>query len=169
MTARADLLLGGAAILLGLVLAAGAFGIDTGFGYDRIGPRTAPYGVALASLLLGAALIAPALRARRRRDGQAAAPLRASRRRDGQPAAPLRSAALGWLVLAGLLFLTLAGRAGFIVAASLQFWLVARAFSASRPLRDGVVAVLLAATVYAAFSRGLGLALPASVLESLLF
>ncbi len=155
MTARADLLLGGGAILLGLVLVAGAFGIDTGFGYDRIGPRTAPYGVALGLLLLGGALVAPTLRA--------------SRRPDVQAAAPLRSGALGWLALAGVLFLALAGRAGFIAAASLQFWLVARAFSANRPLRDGVVAVLLAATVYAAFSRGLGLALPAGLLESLLF
>ena len=155
MTARADLLLGGGAILLGLVLVAGAFGIDTGFGYDRIGPRTAPYAVALGLLLLGGALVAPALRG--------------SPGGDRQTAAPPRWAALGWLALAGLLFLALVGRAGFIVAASLQFWLVARAFSAGRPLRDGAVAVLLAAAVYAAFSRGLGLALPAGVLESLLF
>ena len=156
MTARADRLLGGGAILLGLVLVAGAFGIETGFGYDRIGPRTAPYAVALGLLLLGAALIAPALRGRPYRDRR-------------KTAASPRWAALGWLTLAGLLFLALAGRAGFIVAASLQFWLVARAFSASRPLRDGVVAVLLAAAVYAAFSRGLGLALPAGFVEALLF
>ncbi len=155
MTARSDLLLGGGAILLGLVLAAGALGIDTGFGYDRIGPRTAPLGVALGLLLLGSALIAPTLRGRPSAD------------RKASP--PVRWGALAWLTLAGLLFLALAGRAGFIVAASLQFWLVARAFSAGRPLRDGAVAVLLAATVYAAFSRGLGLALPARFLESLLF
>ncbi len=155
MTARADLLLGGGAILLGLVLGAGAAHIDTGFGYDRIGPRTVPYGVALALLLLGGALVAPTLRA--------------SRRPDGPAAAPPRWAALGWLALAGVLFPVLVGRAGFIAAASLQFWLVARAFAAGRPLRDGVVAVLLATTVYAAFARGLGLALPAGLLEALLF
>ena len=155
MSARADLLLGGGAILLGLVLVAGAFGIDTGFGYDRIGPRTAPYAVALGLLLLGSALLAPTLRGRAHG--------------EPQPSVPLRSASLAWLVLAGLLFLALVGRAGFITAASLQFWLVARAFSAGRPLRDGVVAVLLAAAVYAAFSRGLGLALPAGFVEALLF
>ncbi len=155
MTARADLLLGGGAILLGLVLVAGAFGIDTGFGYDRIGPRTAPYAVALGLLVLGGALVAPILRGRAHGEPQAPAPLRA--------------VSLAWLVLAGLLFLALVGRVGFIAAASLQFWLVARAFSAGRPLRDGVVAVLLATAVYAAFSRGLGLALPAGLPESLLF
>ena len=155
MTARSDLLLGGSAIVLGLVLVAGVFGIDTGFGYDRIGPRTVPYGVALGLVLVGGALVAPTLRGRGHD--------------DRQTAALLRSGTLGWLALAGLLFLALVDRAGFIAAASLQFWLVARAFSASRPLRDGVVAVLLAVTVYATFSRGLGLALPAGFVESLLF
>ena len=72
------------------------------------------------------------------------------------------------LGLAGGLFLLLAGRAGFIVAASLLFWLVARAFGDHRPLRDGAAAVLLATVVYAAFARGLGLALPAGPLERLL-
>ena len=153
MTRRSDLSLGIAAVVLGLVLAAGSFAISAGFGYDRIGPRTAPYGVALGLLLLGGALLAPALR--RQPDTGSA------------PAEAVRWKVLGTLALAGVLFLALAGRTGFIVAASLQFWLVARAFSGSRPLRDGVAAVLLAVTVYAAFSRGLGLALPAGVVESL--
>ena len=153
MTRRSDLSLGIAAVVLGLVLAAGSFAISAGFGYDRIGPRTAPYGVALGLLLLGGALLVAALR---RKSGTACAALE-----------PLRWRALGILALAGILFLALAGRTGFILAAGLQFWLVARAFSGSRPLRDGVAAVLLAVTVYAAFSRGLGLALPAGVVESL--
>ena len=154
MTRRSDLLLGIAAALLGLVLAAGSFSISAGFGYDRIGPRTAPYGVALGLLLLGGALLAPALR-RQPETGST-------------PAEPIQWRALGTLALAGCLFLLLVGRTGFIVAASLQFWLVARAFPGSRPLRDGAAAVLLAVTVYAAFARGLGLALPAGLAESLL-
>ena len=151
---RADLPLGIAAIALGLVIAAGGFAISAGFGYDRIGPRTAPYGVALGLLLLGGALLAPAL----------------GRRPEACTAViePVRWRALGTLALGGCLFLLLVGRTGFIVAASLQFWLVARAFSDRRPLRDGVAAVLLAITVYAGFSRGLGLALPAGLVEGLL-
>ena len=154
MTRRSDLSLGIAAVVLGLVLAAGSFAISAGFGYDRIGPRTAPYGVALGLLLLGGALLAPALRRRPETDTAVIE--------------PVRWRALGTLALGGCLFLLLVGRTGFIVAASLQFWLVARAFSGSRPLRDGAAAVLLAVAVYAGFSGGLGLALPAGLAESLL-
>ena len=154
MSFRSDLAPGIAALLLGLLIAAGSFAISSGFGYDRIGPRTAPYGVALGLLLIGVALLAPAL----------------GRRLETDPAAaePLRWRAVGLLALAGALFLLLAGRTGFILAASLQFWLVARAFSANRPLRDGAAAVLLGVVVYAAFAGGLGLALPAGLLEALL-
>ena len=154
MNRRSDLALGTAAVLLGLVLAGGTLLIGTGFGYDRIGPRTAPYGVALGLLLLGGALLALAL----------------GRRRETDPTAgePLQWRAIGMVALAGALFLLFAGRTGFIAAASIQFWLVARAFSGHRPLRDGAAAVLLAIVVYAAFARGLGLALPAGPLEALL-
>ena len=151
---RSDLLLGIAAALLGLVIAAGSFSISAGFGYDRIGPRTAPYGVALGLLLLGTALLAPALRRQPKADTAVVEPV------------PWR--ALGTLALGGCLFLLLVGRSGFIVAASLQFWFVARAFSVNRPLRDGAAAVLLAVAVYAGFSGGLGLALPAGLVERLM-
>ncbi len=154
MNRRSDVALGSSALVLGLVIASGSFAIGAGSGYDRIGPRTAPYGVALGLLLLGGALLAPALR--RQPDTCSTAPEQIQWR------------ALGALALGGCLFLLLAGHAGFIVAAGLQFWLVARAFSDRRPLRDGVAAVLLAIAVYAGFARGLGLALPAGPLEALL-
>ncbi|MYI76021.1 MAG: tripartite tricarboxylate transporter TctB family protein [Acidobacteria bacterium] len=153
-TRRANLALGSAAFLLGLVLAGGTLLIDSGFGYDRIGPRTAPYGVALGLLLIGGALVMPALRR--------------SREDDAPVSDPLRWQALGILALACAVFLLLAGRVGFILAASLQFWLVARAFGNRRPLRDAGAALLLAIVVYAAFAHGLGLALPAGPLEALL-
>ena len=154
MNRRSDLAPGIAAMLLGLLIAAGSFAISSGFGYDRIGPRTAPYGVALGLLLIGGALLVPALR---------------SRRDDGGAASePLRWRAIAMVALAGALFLLFAGRIGFIAAAGLQFWLVARAFSGHRPLRDSAAAVLLSIVVYTAFARGLGLALPAGPLEALL-
>lgn len=154
MTRRSDLALGVAALVLGLAVGAGTLFVGAGFGYDRIGPRTMPYGVALGLLLLGGALLVPALR--RQSETHAAA------------SEPLQRKALGVLALAGGLFLLLAGRAGFILAASLLFWLVARAFGDHRPLRDAAAAVLLSVAVYAAFARGLGLALPAGPLEALL-
>ena len=158
MRVSADLALGSAALALGLLLAGGSLWIDSGFGYDRIGPRTMPWAVALGLLLLGAALRRPA--------PQAEPPQRAA---AGDPTRePVRWNVLALLAAAGAAFLLLAGSIGFIAAASLQFWLVAQAFRDRRPLRDGVAAVLLAVAVYAAFARGLGLALPAGPLESLL-
>ena len=150
----ADTVLGSAAIVLGLVLGVGTQAIGAGFGYDRIGPRTMPYGVALGLLLLGGALLVPALRR--------------PPTTDAAESAALQWKALGILALAGALFLLLAGRAGFILAAGLQFWLVARAFGNRRPLRDAAAAALISVVVYAAFARGLGLALPAGPLEALL-
>jgi len=64
-----------------------------------------------------------------------------------------------------LLNLALLERAGFVIASSVQFWLAARAFHSNRPARDAVVGVLLSAIVYFAFSRLLGLTLPAGILE----
>ena len=163
MRVSTDLTLGGAALALGLLLAGGSLWIDSGFGYDRIGPRTMPWAVALGLLLLGAALLAAALR---RPAPQAEPPQRAA---AGDPIRePVRWNVLALLAAAGAVFLLLAGSIGFVAAASLQFWLVAQAFHDRRPLRDGVAAVLLAVAVYAAFARGLGLALPAGPLESLL-
>ncbi|MFN8059097.1 MAG: tripartite tricarboxylate transporter TctB family protein [Vicinamibacterales bacterium] len=92
------------------------------------------------------------------------------------PSAPARAASepsaapawtsLAWIVLSLVAFLTLALRAGFIVAAALQFWLAARAFESRRPLRDLLVAVFLAVVVYVAFAKGLGLNLPSGRLEN---
>ena len=153
MTARLDLLVAGAVTTLGVVLAAGAVRMDAGVGYDRIGPRTVPYGVALGLVLLGAALALPAVRRR--------PPTRTN------AVSPMRGGPLGHVALGCLVFLALVGYTGFIVAASLQFWLIARALSPSRPLRDAGVAVLLSVVVYLAFSRGLGLALPIGFAEAL--
>jgi putative tricarboxylic transport membrane protein len=60
--------------------------------------------------------------------------------------------------------LVLAERAGFVVAAAVLFWLVARAFDARHALRDGVAAVGVAVTAYALFTYVLDLPLPAGVL-----
>ena len=65
---------------------------------------------------------------------------------------------------------TLAGLAAIVAwgGLALQFWLVARAFRSRRPGRDFLIAVALSLIVYLAFSRGLGLPLPAGILEGLL-
>ena len=58
----------------------------------------------------------------------------------------------------------LAESAGFIVAAAVLFWLVARAFDTRHPARDAVCALGVAAGSYALFDYALELPLPAGVL-----
>jgi putative tricarboxylic transport membrane protein len=142
-------------VVAGLLLFAGIRGIAPGAGYDRIGPRFFPIATATGMILLGAAV---AIAARRRRP-------------PVEPAAepvPLNWVPFGYFALAFVLFIVLLDRAGFAIAAALQFWLVARAFRSRRPARDFLIAAALSLIVYLAFSRGLGLPLPAGILEGIL-
>ena len=71
----------------------------------------------------------------------------------------------GWrpivLLAAGVLLnLVLAERAGFIVASTVLFWFVARAFDPRHPLRDALFAVAVSVSTYFLFGRVLDLQLP---------
>ena len=88
-------------------------------------------------------------------------------RKLGEPdkARPTGYPAPGWrpiaLLAAGIvLHLTLAERAGFIVAAAALFWFTARAFDARHPLRDAAFAVAVSVSAWVLFARVLQLALP---------
>ena len=155
--AQGELLLGAAVVALGVFLLVGISQIGFGAGYDRIGPRFFPYAVAAGLIVLGGWLGVGSLRA------AVHAPNISD---NSKSAASLNWVSLGYLGLALLLNLALLHRAGFVIACSLQFWLVARAFHSKRPLRDAIVAVTLSAVVYFAFSHLLGLTLPAGIFES---
>jgi putative tricarboxylic transport membrane protein len=143
---RAELGLALGTVALGVCLLAGARAIDAGTGYDRIGPRVFPYAVGAGLIVLGALL-------------GASPPRGAAGATHWKP--------VGYLALAFLLFLLLLDRAGFVVAAGVQFWLVCRAFGSARPVRDAAAALLLSIAVFLALSRGLGLTLPAGAFEGL--
>jgi putative tricarboxylic transport membrane protein len=86
--------------------------------------------------------------------------------------APAR-AALAWRPLAligggAALHVLLAETFGFIVAAAVLFWLVARAFDTRHPVRDLVCAFGVAAVSYALFDYALDLPLPGGVFGALL-
>ena len=138
---RSALALGSAVIALGVLLLSGVTEISEGVGYDRIGPRLFPYAVAVGLFVLGALVAFP------------------SSARPTDPL-PIQRLPLAYVTAAFLLFLVLMHRAGFVVAAAVQFWLIARALRSTRPLGDAIAAVTLSAIVYLTFSRGLGLELP---------
>jgi putative tricarboxylic transport membrane protein len=68
---------------------------------------------------------------------------------------------LGLIAAGAALHVLLAESAGFVVAAALLFWLIARAFDARHPLRDAAWAVGIAVASYALFDYALQLPLPA--------
>jgi putative tricarboxylic transport membrane protein len=92
----------------------------------------------------------------------AAAVLSMRRERKNEPAG-LAFMPLGLVAAGAALHVLLAERAGFVIAAALLFWLVARAFDARHPVRDAVCALGVAAASYALFDYALGLPLPAGV------
>ena len=53
---------------------------------------------------------------------------------------------------------------GWILAAALLFWAVARGFGSRRPLFDISLALLVSSAIYLAFTVGLGLTLPSGIL-----
>jgi putative tricarboxylic transport membrane protein len=72
---------------------------------------------------------------------------------------------LGLVAVGAALHVLLAEAAGFIIAASLLFWFIARAFDARHPVRDAAYSVGVAVSSYALFDYALRLPLPAGVLE----
>ena len=148
---RVELFIALAAVGLGLFVLVGSFSIDFGAGYDRIGPRFFPYLVSGGLLISGGFLAREVLR-RRIPTNEA-------------PGSQTRWSGIGTLSLALGLSVLLLDRAGFILTATLLFWLVARAFESRRHWRDAVVGLVLSVAVYLAFTRGLGLVLPGGLLE----
>jgi putative tricarboxylic transport membrane protein len=147
----------GEAVLAAFVLVLGVFiAVETamlrgGPGYAAIGPKLFPWLVAVGLLLVGGALLYEA------RAGPLAQP--AGFELDLPPALT---------VTAGLVLqMVLMKPAGFVIASAVLFVAVAYAFGSRRIALNAAVGLVLCAATYVAFTRGLGLVLPAGVLGRL--
>jgi len=154
MTARSAIHPGEMLVSLGLI-ALGSFviyetqNIAETQGYAQIGPRLFPYLIGIGLTLCGAVLGWQALSG-----GWRNVPLD----QEGHDTPDWLAFAV---ISAGIvLHMIVIGWAGFILAALLLFVMVARGFGSRRPVRDVVIAVVLAALVFALFTYGLGLNLP---------
>jgi putative tricarboxylic transport membrane protein len=148
----------GEAVLAAFILLLGAFVavetamLRTGPGYAAIGPKLFPWLVAAGLLLVGIALLHGA------RAGAVAQPV--GFELDLPP--PL-------VVTAGLVLqMVLMRPAGFVIATAVLFVAVAYALGSRRIVLNAAVGLVLCAITYFAFTRGLGLVLPAGVLGPLL-
>jgi putative tricarboxylic transport membrane protein len=138
--------------LLGLFVVWQTFGIAAGGGYAQVGPRLFP-GIVGATLLAFAAMLA--------REALAGG----FRNVEGQPDAPAALPSFLWVSAAVLAHLLIIGSAGFVVATVVLFVGVARGIGSTRPLRDGLIGLVLAVVVFLLFTRGLGINLPAGPLR----
>jgi putative tricarboxylic transport membrane protein len=141
-----------AVLLLGVFVAVETAMLRTGPGYSAIGPKLFPWLVAAGLVLVGLALLYEA------RSGEVEHPA------GFELYAPPLLLVTGGLVAQMLLMKP----AGFVIASTLLFVAVARSFGSRRLVRDAAIGLVLCAVVYIAFTRGLGLSLPAGVLGALL-
>ncbi|GAA0585848.1 tripartite tricarboxylate transporter TctB family protein [Craurococcus roseus] len=124
--------------------------------YAQVGPKAVPFVVAGGLLLLGAGLVAQALRGGWSHELEEV--------RDAPPANRRAFA----LLLAGLgANLLLIVPLGFSLAATAQYVLVAAAFGSRRFLRDAAVALVLTLAAWFLFVELLGVNIGAGVLEGL--
>ena len=80
---------------------------------------------------------------------------------------PVDRQALGW-VLAGLVLnVALIKYLGFIIASTLLFCCVARAFGSRQIVRDFLIAIVFAAVAYFGFARVLGINIGSGLIEQL--
>jgi putative tricarboxylic transport membrane protein len=124
--------------------------------YAQVGPKAVPYVVASGMTVLGGLLVLAALR------GGWSASLA-----DVVEAGPANMRALGLLGAGLLANLLLIVPAGFSIAASAQFVLVAAAFGSRSMARDLLIGLPLTLLVWFLFVQGLGVNIGAGLLEGL--
>ena len=139
-------------LLLGVFVAVETAMLRTGPGYAAVGPKLFPSLIAAGLVLVGVALLYGA------RAGAVAQP--AGFDLDLPPA----------LVVTGglVLQMVLMRPAGFVIATAVLFVAVAFALGSRRFVLNAAVGLVLCAITYVAFTRGLGLVLPAGPLGALL-
>ena len=125
--------------------------------YAQVGPKAVPYVVAGGMSVLGVGLVLAALR------GGWSATIA-----EVAEAGPPNLRALGLLGAGLLANLLLIGPAGFSIAASAQFVLVAAAFGSRSMARDLLIALPLTLLVWFLFVQGLGVNIGAGLLEGLI-
>jgi len=132
-----------ALLALGGLIALGTWAVPTPPPHVRVGPAVLPAVVAVLMLVLGAGLLAAALRGGWIPDEE----------RDE----PVSYAQLGWVLLGMAANVALIGFAGFTIASIVLFVCVARGFGSRQPLRDAIIAALFAVGAYLGFDTALGI------------
>ncbi len=151
-----ELILALATIALGIAVVWQTTQIRLTPAYSLVGPRALPYIVGGGLVAIGIWVAVEAMTGR--------GPMASDDSEDADPTLPTDWRALGLLAAALVGYLVLLEPGGFVLASTVLFVGAAYAMGSRRTLRDAAFGVVLAAALYLAFSRGLGIRLPAGVL-----
>ena len=142
---------------IGALVLGGSFFLPTGGGYAQVGPGVVPRVVGAITLILGALLLREALTGGFRGVDE-----------EAEQHMPMDWMAFAWVSAGIIVYGLFVELAGFILSSAALFVLVARGFGSRRWLSNTVIALILAAAVFAVFNYGLGLTLPPGVFKGLL-
>jgi putative tricarboxylic transport membrane protein len=137
-------------VLMGVLVGFLTTRIPIGPAYSAVGPRIFPWLIAGALVLIGLLMVLETV--------QETEP-------EERPDVDWR--AMGWVAAGLLAQLLLMETAGFVIASTLLFVAVARAFGGERLIVEIVVGFLLCVVAYFGFTLGLGLDLPTGILTEL--
>jgi len=147
-----ELLLSIALGALGVFVIVGTQDISAGGGYSQVGPRAFPYMIGAGLVILGGILSWQAVSG-----GWRHVPMDEAHDEPDWAAFAILSAAV-------ILHMVSIAWAGFVLASTFLFTLVARGFGSRRLVRDIVVGLILSGIAFFVFTQGLGLNLPAGLL-----
>lgn len=159
LTGRAELGLAALLLAIGVFLLVETQRIAVPVNANAVGPRFFPTVVGAVLVVVSLWLAVDVLRGGRG-EMEAAEDVDVSRASDWRTLALLSAVFLGHAFVLEPL--------GFPVAAALLFFGVAAALGSRRWARDAAIAVVLAVLVFVVFARGLGVGLPAGVLQGVL-
>ena len=147
----------GGVLAIGALILGGSFYLPTGGGYAQVGPGMVPRIVGGGLIFLGILLLREAFTGGYRGVDEAA-----------EAKLPMDWPSFAWVSGGIIAYGLLVERAGFLIASTILFAVVARGFASRRWLLNAVSGLILAVVVFAIFNYGLGLTLPRGVLAPLL-
>jgi len=154
---KGQIALAAGTLLLGVLILVGSTDLPAGGGYAQVGPGVVPRVVGGVIVFLGALLLREALTGGFRGVDE-----------EAEVHLPMNWAAFAWITAGIIVYGLLVERAGFLIASTLLFMAVARGFASRRWLLNAVIGLAVAAFIFAVFNYGLGLQLPAGVLQGVL-
>lgn len=188
-TGRSELIVAGGVLLLAVVLTIGTITMDVPEGVALPGPQFFPTLVAVFLYIVGISLTIEVLRGSRRphvdddptemshemledlggldetREIRVVAPEDVIDEQRAENAAGIDWRTVGIVTAALAAFILVMPLAGWLLSSIALFWAISWAFGSKRPLFDIGVAAIFGSIVQLAFAAGLGLTLPAGILE----